>query len=107
MPDFLTPSITYSFPFSVFLYIYPNYFEGNGRVIVSATLDELDGVGHVKNPGAQDNILVLAIVEDIDESYANLCLIFELLGFPLRKGRRVKWVADLKLTLTVIGTFLF
>ena len=72
---------------------------------MSAAPDELDGVGYVENPGAQDNILVLAIVEDIDESYANLSLIFEHLGFPLRKGRRVQWVADLKLTLTVIGSF--
>ena len=74
---------------------------------MSAAPDELDGDGYVKNPGAQDNILVLAIVEDIDESYANLSIIFELLGFPLRRGRRVKWVADLKLTLTVIGIISF
>ena len=74
---------------------------------MSAAPDELDGDGHVENPGAQDNILVLAIVEDIDESYANLSIIFELLGFPLRKGRRVKWVADLKLTLTIIGIISF
>ena len=74
---------------------------------MSAAIDELDGVGHVEHPGAQDNILVLAIVEDIEESYANLALIFEHLGFPLRQGRKVNWVADLKLTLTVIGTFFF
>ena len=74
---------------------------------MSAAPDELDGVGFVENPGAQDNILVLAIVEDIEESYANLSLIFELLGFPLRRPGRIKWVADLKLTLTVIGIFKF
>ena len=71
---------------------------------MSAALDELDGVGHVENPGAQDNILILAIVDNIDESYANLSLILEHLGFPLR-NRKVKWVADLKLTLTLIGTY--
>ena len=57
----------------------------------------------MKNPGAKDNILVLAIVEDIEESYHNLRLILELLGFPLRKERKLQWVADLKLTLTVLG----
>ena len=70
---------------------------------MSAALDEDDGEGHIKNPGAKDNILILAIVEDIDENYHKLHLILELLGFPLRKERNLQWVADLKLTLTLLG----
>ena len=58
------------------------------------------------NPGATDNILVLAIVEDIPESYNNLQLILELLGFPLKMERKLKWTADLKLALTLLGIFM-
>ena len=53
---------------------------------MTAALDELDkdGDSGVENPGAKDNILVLAIVDDIDENYHNMRQILELLGFPLR-----------------------
>ena len=75
---------------------------------MSAALDELDkdGDSGVENPGAKDNILVLAIVDDIDENYHNMRQILELLGFPLRKDRNVKWDSDLKMILTLLGFFL-
>ena len=74
---------------------------------MSAALVELDEDGStyvVKNPGAKDNILVLAIVDDIPENYHNMRLILEMLGFPL-VNRNVKWVGDLALILTLLGTF--
>ena len=74
---------------------------------MTASLVELDEDGStyvVKNPGAKDSILVLAIVDDIPENYHNMRLILEMLGFPL-VNRNVKWVGDLALILTILGTF--
>ena len=67
-------------------------------------LDEDGSTYVVKNPGAKDSILVLAIVDDIPENYHNMRLILEMLGFPL-VNRNVKWVGDLALILTLLGTF--
>ena len=74
---------------------------------MSAALVELDEDGStyvVKNPGAKDSILILAIVDDVPENYHNMRLILEMLGFPL-VNRNVKWVGDLALILTLLGTF--
>ena len=74
---------------------------------MSASLVELDEDGStyvVKNPGAKDSILILAIVDDVPENYHNMRLILEMLGFPL-VNRNVKWVGDLALILTLLGTF--
>lgn len=74
---------------------------------MSAALVELDEDGStyvVKNPGAKDSILILAIVDDVPENYHNMRLILEMLGFPL-VNRNVKWVGDLALVLTLLGTF--
>ena len=74
---------------------------------MTASLVELDEDGStyvVKNPGAKDNILVLAIIDDVPENYHNMRLILEMLGFPL-VNRNVKWVGDLALILTLLGTF--
>ena len=73
---------------------------------MTASLIELDEDGSsyvVKNPGSKDSILVLAIVDDIPENYHNMRLILEMLGFPL-VNRNVKWVGDLALILTLLGT---
>ena len=73
---------------------------------MTASLIELDEDGSsyvVKNPGSIDSILVLAIVDDIPENYHNMRLILEMLGFPL-VNRNVKWVGDLALILTLLGT---
>ena len=49
---------------------------------MTAALDELDkdGDSGVENPGAKDNILVLAIVDDIEENHHNMHQILELFG---------------------------
>ena len=75
---------------------------------MTASLIELDKDGTqyvVENPGSKDSILVLAIVDDIPENYHNMRLILEMLGFPL-VNRNIKWVGDLALILTLLGTSL-
>ena len=67
-------------------------------------LDEDGSTYVVKNPGAKDSILVLAIIDDVPENYHNMRLILEMLGFPL-VNRNVKWVGDLALILTLLGTY--
>ena len=49
---------------------------------MTAAVDELDKDGDycVENPGVKNNILVLAIVDDIEENYHNMHQILELFG---------------------------
>ena len=79
---------------------------GMGKTLVTAALVKLDEKGDVvfgdgKN-GTTENIILLALVDEILESYENLEIIFRKLGFPYEFSD-LKFSCDLKLCLTVLG----
>ena len=96
--------------------------KGCGKVIVTMAIFDADSNGkvHGLRPGSNQRIFLLAMVnysfpikplplvphfqvDDIPESTNNLNLIFERLGFPLPPSEDLKFVADLKLLLMVLG----
>ena len=71
--------------------------------MTGALFDKNPSVEPKESPGSKQRIFVLGIADDVDESWENLQLIFETLGFPNSDLSGIKFVSDCKLLSIMLG----
>ena len=81
---------------------------GKDKLIVTASIyDENDMMSDVNGvkPSSPQAALLLAMVDMVPESHANLTTIFQKLGFPWDFAPNIRFVCDLKLSNYMMGLF--